>query len=111
MANATFKKGLILFVLTLVFTFSTSAQRKGRIKEFSKEFPIYLTELSEFMTASDNSDLKVVFKSFSKNSLAFNKIEKEKIILISNKMLDKRMRASPHFSMLLSTLINVNNHT
>ena len=36
MANATFKKGLILFVLSLVFSFSTLAQKKGKIKEFSK---------------------------------------------------------------------------
>ena len=65
MANATFKKGLILFVLTLVFSFSTCAQKKGKLKEFSKDFSIYLAELSEFMTTSDNSDLKIVFKSFS----------------------------------------------
>jgi len=111
MANATFKKGLILFVLTLVFSFSTSAQKKGKLKEFSKDFPIYLSELNEFMTASDNSDLKAVYKSFSKSSLEFTEEEQEKIILISNKMLDKRMRANPHFSKFLSTLMNVNNHS
>jgi hypothetical protein len=110
MANATFKKGLILFVLTLVFSFSTSAQKKRKLKEFSKDFPIYLAELSELMTASDNSDLKTVFKSFSKNSSELTVIEQEKIILISNKMLDKRMRANPHFSKVLSTLMIVNNH-
>ena len=110
MANATFKKGLILFVLTLVFSFSSSAQKKGKLKEFSKDFPIYLSELNEFMTASDNSDLKAVYKSFSKNSLEFTEEEQERIILISNKMLDKRMRANPHFSKVLSALMNVNNH-
>ena len=110
MANATFKKGLILFVLTLNFSFSTSAQKKGKLKEFSKDFPIYLSELNEFMTASDNSDLKAVYKYFSKNSLEFTEEEQEKIILISNKMLDKRMRANPHFSKVLSALMNVNNH-
>jgi len=110
MANATFKKGLILFVLTLVFSFSSSAQKKGKLKEFSKDFPIYLSELNEFMTASDNSDLKAVYKSFSKNSLELTEEEQERIILISNKMLDKRMRANPHFSKVLSALMNVNNH-
>ena len=68
MANAAFKKGLILFVLSLVFSFSTFAQQKGKIKEFSKDFPIFLSELGEFMSASDNPDLKAVFKYFSKNS-------------------------------------------
>ena len=110
MANATFKKGLILFVLTLVFSFSSFAQKKGKLKEFSKDFPIYLAELSDFMTASDNSDLKTVFKSFSKNSSKLTITEKEKIIIISNKMLDRRMRSNPHFSKVLSALVNVNNH-
>ena len=110
MANATFKKGLILFVLTLVFSFSSFAQKKGKLKEFSKEFPAYLGELKEFMTASENADLKAVFKSFSKNESTLTSIEKESIILISNKMLDKRMRANPHFSKVLSSLMNVDNH-
>ncbi len=110
MANATFKKGVILFVLTLVFSFSTFAQKKGKLKEFSKEFPTYLAELGEFMTASDNSDLNAVFKSFSKNTDQLSAAEKEIIISISNKMLDKRMRANPHFSKVLSALMDVNNH-
>ena len=110
MANATFKKGLILFVLTLVFSFSTFAQKKGKLKEFSEDFPVYLTELSEFMMASNNSDLKTVFKSFKKNSSELTLTEQKRIILISNKMLRKRMRANPHFSNVLSALINVNEH-
>ena len=110
MANATFKKGLILFVLSLVFSFSTFAQKKGKIKEFSKDFSIYLSELGEFMTATENPDLKSVFKYFSKNSSELTVLEQEKIIIISNKMLDKRLRANPHFSKVLSTLRNVNEH-
>ncbi len=62
------------------------------------------------MTASYNSDLKLVFNSFLKNSSERTVIEQEKIILISNKMLDKRMRANPHFSKVLSALMNVNEH-
>jgi len=54
--------------------------------------------------------LKAVYKSFSKSSLEFTEEEQEKIILISNKMLDKRMRANPHFSKVLSALMNVNSH-
>ena len=110
MANATFKKGVILFVLTLVFSFSTFAQKKEKLKEFSKEFPKYLSELGEFMTASDNPDLKAVFKIFSKSSSSFSDSEQGRIMMISNKMLDKRMRANPHFSKVLSALLNVNNH-
>ena len=110
MANATFKKGLILFVLTLVFSFSTLAQKKGKLKEFSKEFPVYLTDLGEFMTATDNDELKSIYKKFSKNSESFSEIEKSKIIMISNRMLDKRLKPRPHFSKFLSSLMIVNNH-
>ena len=110
MANVTFKKGVILFVLTLVFSFSTFAQKKGKLKEFSKEFPAYIKELNAFMTASDNADLKAIFKSFSKSTSGFSASEKEKIIIISNKMLDKRLRANTHFSKFLSTLMLVDKH-
>ena len=63
MANVTFKKSLILFVLALILSFSSFAQKKGKLKEFSKEFPVFITELDDFMTASDNSELKSTFKA------------------------------------------------
>ena len=110
MVNATLKKSLVLFVLTFVFSFSSFAQSKGKLKEFTREFTVYIQELDAFMTASDNAGLKAVFKSFSKSSSELTVSEKEKIIMISNKMLDKRLRANPHFSEFLSSLMTVNNH-
>ena len=82
MINVTLKKSLIFFVLMLIVSFSSFAQKNGKLKEFSKEFPAYLQELDAFMTTSDNADLKAVFKSFSKNSLGLTFSEKEKIIMI-----------------------------
>ena len=98
MANAAFKKSLILVVLTLVFSLQSFGQKKGKLKEFTKEFPAYLAELGEFMTATDNNELKSIYKKFSKNSESLSEAEKLKIILISNKMLDKRLKPRPHFS-------------
>ncbi len=57
MANVVFKKSLILVVLMLVFSFSSFAQKKGKLKEFTKEFTGFIIELNEFMTASDNTCL------------------------------------------------------
>ena len=102
MANATSKKYLIFLILTFIFSFSSFAQKKGKLKEFSKEFPEYIQELNVFMTASENSELKKVFKLFSKSESSLSVLEKEKIIEISNKMLGKRLRAKPHFSSFLS---------
>ena len=110
MINGTFKKRIIFLALTLIFSFSSFAQKKGKLKEFSKEFPAYLQELNVFMTASENSELKKVFKSFSKSESSLSVSEKEKIIGISNKMLDKRLRAKPHFLNFLSSLMIVNKH-
>jgi hypothetical protein len=110
MANTAFKKSLILIVLTLVFSLQSFGQKKGKLKEFAKEFPTYIQELGVFMTASDNADLKTVFKSFSKSSSGLTAPEKEKIIVISNKMLDKRMRSNPHFSEFLTALMIVDKH-
>ena len=51
-----------------------------------------------------------MFNSFSKSESSFSVSEKEKIIGISNKMLDKRLRAKPHFLNFLSSLMTVNKH-
>ena len=110
MVNAAFKKNLIRVLLTLIFSFSSFAQKKGKLKEFTKGFPTYLTELGEFMTATNNDELKSIYKKFSKNSESLSEVEKVKIILISNKMLDKRLKPKPHFSKFLSSLMIVNNH-
>ena len=46
----------------------------------------------------------------SKDKLPKIFFEKLKIILISNKMLDKRLKPRPHFSEFLSSLMIVDNH-
>ena len=51
MANATFKKSLILLVFALVFSSTVFSQKKNQLKEFSNEFSTYLSELDGFMTA------------------------------------------------------------
>ncbi len=109
MANATSKKSLILFVFILVFSFSSFSQKRERLKEFSNEFPIFLSELGDFMTSNDNAQLKSIYKRFSKDSEILSEKEKFNIIQISNKMLSKRLRPKPHFSKFLSTIISVNN--
>tara|TARA_B100001142_G_scaffold330275_1_gene397535 strand:- start:10269 stop:14726 length:4458 start_codon:yes stop_codon:yes gene_type:complete len=108
MANVTSKKGLVLFVLSVIFSLSSLAQNKGKLKEFSKDFSIYLVELDNFMTSTDNDKLKSVYKRFSKESEYLSDQERVKIIQISNKMLEKRLRPRPHFSDFLSSIVTVN---
>ena len=109
MVNAVFRKSLILVVLTLVFSHQSFWQKKGKLKEFTKTFPEFIIELNEFMTAFDNTDLKSVFKLFSKNAETFTEVEQVSIIAVSNKMLEKQLRANPYFSKFLSfNLIQIN---
>ena len=99
MANATFKKGLILLLFIFIYSLDTYSQSKGRLKVFSEDFSIYLTELDGFMQIND--DLKLVYKQFKKSASNFSEKEQDNIISISNKMLSKRLRAKPYFSNFL----------
>ncbi len=110
MANVTFKKGLILLVLMGLTLSQSFAQKSGKLKEFSKEFPDFINELDAFMNASENAELKATYKAFSKNAPLLTASEKESIIAISDKMLKKRMRARPHFNQFLGALTQVNLH-
>ena len=109
MANVTFNKGLILVVLTLLFSL-TSFSQKRQLKDFSNEFSTYLAELDGFMTSTNNDRLELIYKKFSDqfdNYLSDN--EKVNIIKISKKMLSKRLRPNPHFLNLFSTIVIVKN--
>ena len=110
MANATFKKSAITLILFLIFSSSVFSQKK-QLKEFSKEFSVYLTDLDGFMTATKNDALQSVYRNFSKNSKGLSEIEKRNIIQISNKMLSKRLRPKPHFFNFLSAVIDIKNHS
>lgn len=109
MANVTFKKSLIFFLFFLFFH-SLAFSQKKQLERFSDDFSAYLIELDDFMTNTKNSKLKSVFNVFLKSSDSFSAIEKNNIIQISNKMLSKKLRANPHFSKFLSTIINVNDN-
>ena len=107
MANATFKKGLILLLFIFIYSLDTYSQSKGRLKVFSEDFSIYLTELDGFMQIND--DLKLAYKQFKKSASNFSEKEQDHIISISNKMLYKRLRAKPYFSNFLLAINSFNN--
>ena len=109
MANVTFTKRLGVIFFILIFTFDSFTQNKNKISEFSEEFPIFLTELKVFMTASNNDNLKSVYKRFLKDSKSFSKDEMKEIIKISNVMLSKKHKPKPHFLEFLSSITSINN--
>ena len=106
MADATSKKSIILLVFTLCFSLTAFSQKK-KLKQFSNEFAVYLTDLDGFMTSTQNDELKSVYKQFLKSSKTFSESEKVSLVQISNKMLSKRLRPNPHFSNFLLAVISV----
>ena len=107
MANATFKRSLIIIVFISAFSLTAFSQKNKKLRQFSNEFSVYLSDLDEFMKASDNDELKSIYKQFTKNFKNLSEDEKSNIIEVSNKMLSKRLRAKPHFSNFLSTIISI----
>ena len=109
MADVTSKKSLILLLFALVFSFTAFSQRNSKFSEFSNEFPTYLSQVNTFMTASNNDQLRSVYKQFSKSCQALSEAEKLNLVRISNKMLLKRLKPNPHFSKFLSAVVSINN--
>ena len=93
------KKQHIFFFILLIFlaeTFSVSAQT---LKKFSDEPEKYIIELSTLMTKGNSSKNKAVLEKFTVlfNSNAYTQEEKSNIIYLSNLMLERRARVTPHF--------------
>ena len=103
-----FKK--LVFLLAILIISFVSAHAQNNKKEFSNDYNKYLKELSDFMLASDNSDLKNNYKRFKKISSEdyLSKSNKTKIVSISNKMLKKRYKASTHFNNFILSIIAQN---
>ena len=95
---------LFLIIVSILCSISVNAQNK--VSVFSDDYKIYLDELNVLMSSSDNSTLKDSYKQFKRISStnSFTKNQEQIIISISNKMLDKRLRAAPHFNQFILSL-------
>ena len=101
MANATFKKSIVIVIFTLLYSLDSFSQKTQKIKQFSNEFSAYLIELNGFMNATDNDELESLYKRFLKISEKLSEKEKRSIIKISNTMLSKRLRPNHQFEKFL----------
>ena len=110
MANYSFNKKIVLFVLVIILMFPCFAQNRVKIKEFSNDFPQYTDQLNIFMSSSSNSEERLDVKLFIKSTSDLTFIEKNKLIDISNNMLKKRLRPYPHFTNFLSATMLVYNN-
>ena len=85
--------------------------RQNKIKQFSNNYLDYLDELSEFMSASENSDLKSNYKKFKNvsNSLKIaKKSEVSKLVNYLKNLLEKKEFFKPEEKKHSMTM-NINN--
>ena len=97
MANDSFQKILVLIVLISISTFSFAQEKKKKITVFSADFSLYIEEISDFMTKTDNQDLKSISNRYKNAVDNLSDNEKALIIDISNKMLKKKSAKAAAF--------------
>jgi len=109
MANDSFQKILTLIIFISISFFSFSQDKQKKTNYFSDDFSLYIQEISDFMTKSDNQDLKIILNRYKTAVSDLSVNEQEVIIRISNKMLTRKLKPKQHFSKFLSSItITVN---
>lgn len=96
------------FAILFLISQLTQAQR---LEAFSEGQDKYLEELETYMTASKNSKMEELFKTFEKNvkSGVFTPEEVEQTRLTGNLMLGLQMTANPYFTGYLEVLTVIKN--
>jgi len=94
------RESILFLSFLLYFSSSFSQDKKKRLAKFSEEIPLFLEEMNDFLSSKKNKDLSRVLSQFEENinTQKFDSKSIKKIIRVSNKMLEKRLRANPHFS-------------
>lgn len=94
---------LVLFLLTFVIPLSAT----NPTTVFSADREAFIKELGDFMKKSNNQLLTETFNNFEKyfKAGAFDESEVGRIIEISNKMLEHKVRPNPVFNDYLTTLL------
>ena len=97
---------LLFLSCLLCFNSSFSQDKKKKIIKFSEEITVFVREMDEFINIAKNKDLSRFFSLFEDNiqSQKFDTKSKKQIIAIANTMLEKRLRANPHFTNFLKAI-------
>ena len=98
-------KNLLIVLFLVVFYTGSNAQN---LTSFSQNHGRYLKQLNAFLEKNKKKEGKELYEKFELTWNAPDKItnaEKEKIISVSNKLLKKRCKAFPHFSLYINTII------
>ena len=105
------KQVLIITVLSFLLSLNFSADAQVR-SSFSGEEESFLSELVKFMGPNLSEDQELMLNSFvtAWDSTLINPMSKNLIIAASKNIENKRMRARPHFTDFVSTLMTFINY-
>jgi hypothetical protein len=90
------KKTILFFILSITLIITSYSQQ---LRSFTSDSIIYIQELEKFAQNFINDDEKVIMIDFVNhwNSSEFNDSDRNEIVLVSNLLLKKNGRPSPHF--------------
>ena len=93
----TSKKSIIAFIIYVFFSISSYSQKHIKFRNFSKDYPVFLTELKDVLNVNANANAKKIYKKFLKNQEYYSDKERKKIIEISSYMFNKSYKINIYF--------------
>lgn len=98
-------RSIYTFIIGL-FLITCSSQLWGQ-KSFGREPEVFMKELEAFMTGKKNESGEQVYIAFKEKweAKAIPDVQLQRFIVACNEMLEKRMRPTPDFEVLLNTAI------
>ena len=104
------KKYILVLLMFNVAPQFLMAQKTTRITEFSTETDVYLQQLDLFLNKSKSEEFKLITKQITKafNNSTISKLNQERIIGISNRMLKQKLRPSPYFKTFFNVVLMFN---
>ena len=87
---------IYIYIFLLLFSFKCFSQNYQKQEGFSSEFSLYLNQLGDFLQSSHHKEVKTIYNEFIKlsNKDVFSDLDKQMIIQISNRMLEKQLRVN-----------------
>ena len=93
----TSKKSIIAFIIYVFFSISSYSQNTSSSEIFSKDYPVFLSELKDVLNVNTNANAKKIYKKFLKNQEYYSEEERKKIIEISSYMFNKSYKINIYF--------------
>lgn len=100
----TSKKSIIALIIYVFFSISSYSQNTSSSEIFSRDYPVFLSELKDVLNVNANANAKKIYKKFLKNQEYYSDEERKKIIEISSYMFNESYKINVYFYKLFEVL-------